>query len=89
MFQRLLFVVLSLTIFVVSGCAGIEPPNPGEVLKHPLGKDSIRTGMIKDEVLDMWGEPDMKTYTGTSELGALQEEWVYRGRYPELPINAG
>jgi hypothetical protein len=84
-----LIIFCMLLIPIILGCAEIESPNPAEILSHPLGKDPLRIGITKDKVLDMWGRPDVITRTGTNELGASCEEWIYHGRYPNLPIDAG
>ena len=78
-----------ISILVVSGCAEIEPPNPGILLQHPLGTDPITVGMTKQGVIRVWGNPDFITRTGSNELGAICEEWVYRAHYPSLPVNVG
>ena len=83
-----LIILCAVLISAVSGCAGIDP-DPTAILRHPLGTDRIAVGMTKERVRDIWGSPDTITRTGSNEFGAPLEEWVYRGRYPGLPINAG
>ncbi|MEA3328605.1 MAG: hypothetical protein U9Q08_02580 [Candidatus Omnitrophota bacterium] len=86
--KNFLIVFSMALMLIVSGCAGIEP-DPTAILRHPLGTDRIAVGMVKEGVRDIWGRPDVITRTGTNELGVLCEEWVYYGRYPGLPVNAG
>lgn len=73
------------------GCAGIEPPSPDKLLTHPLGTTPIRIGMTKNEVKELWGEPDLARNLGESkDIGQTQkEEWVYYGRVTSLPISYG
>jgi len=72
----------------ISGCAGIEPPNPGDIIRQPLGKDGLRAGMTKNEVMSIWGEPDTKNNNVLLEgSGKTREEWVYNARYEGIPID--
>ncbi len=81
-----------LVIFQIVGCAGIEEitPAPQEILKRPLGTDSVKVGMTKDEVRSLWGEPDQINYVKNENRWAGErEEWVYKGKYETLPVDAG
>ena len=69
------------------GCAEIKPPSPGEIMHEPLGQSPLRIGMSKDKVRSIWGEPDMVRIVDSDAQGMVKEEWIYRGRYPNLPIN--
>lgn len=73
------------------GCAGIEPPSPDDILSHPFGQGPLYIGMTKDEVRQVWGEPDSTRYIGGSEdLGTTEKvEWIYYGRVTNLPVNYG
>ncbi|MFH1996065.1 MAG: hypothetical protein ABIJ27_03595 [Candidatus Omnitrophota bacterium] len=87
----LFFVVcVSILAFGCGGCAGINPPLPDEVLRRPLGTDTIKIGMTKDEVRKFWGEPDeINEADGGQRWKGDREEWVYRGQYSAIPIDAG
>ena len=84
-------VILSSLYFLLStfliGCAEIEPPSPDQILRQPLGESPLRIGMTKARVRSFWGEPDIVRVLGADPQGMVKEEWVYRGRYPNLPIN--
>ena len=81
--------VLALALSV-SGCAGIEPPAPDDVARHPLGTESIKIGMTKDEVESLWGKPDEITTTEDKDRWkGAREVWVYRAEYSALPVDAG
>lgn len=87
--KKLLFGVIGLFVIGLLGCAEITPPSPVEVLKHPWGKGPLRLGMSKEEIISFWGEPDDIIDMGTDEWGAARERWVYRARYPRIPLDAG
>jgi hypothetical protein len=83
-------ILISVLIFI-SGCAEIDMPTPEDVLRRPLGTDSVKRGMSKDQVKDLWGEPDETTYEEIEETGTVRsrEVWIYKGRYAALPVDAG
>ena len=80
---------LALIALLLSACAEIAPPTPGEILESPFGKGPLRIGMSKDEVRDVWGEPDTVTAKEPDKWGSVRETWIYEGRLPGAPINAG
>jgi hypothetical protein len=85
-FMTLAFVVAALT----SGCAGIEPPLPDDVIRHPLGTESVKIGMTKHEVESLWGKPDeISNVEDKEKWKGAREVWVYRAKYNVLPVNAG
>jgi hypothetical protein len=45
--------------------------------------------MTKAKVRSIWGEPDtvQALETDLKARTTIKEEWIYRGRYPNLPIN--
>lgn len=75
-----------LSTFLI-GCAEIKPPGPKDLMRQPLGEGPLRTGMTKEKVKSLWGEPDVIRVIGSDTQGMVREEWIYRGRYPNLPIN--
>lgn len=90
--KRSLFYAVSLIGFLwIIGCAGIEPPSPDKILKHPLGSGPIEIGMTKEEIKGLWGEPDLIRNIGESKDAGLtqKEEWLYYGRVQNLPVNYG
>ena len=87
----MVFLLFLLAVITV-GCAEINPfEAPQEVLKHPLGTESIRTGSTKEAVIKEWGKPDIINKLGAEDQsGALKEEWIYRARpISPVPIDAG
>ena len=82
---------IAVILLSITGCAGIEPPTPQEVLKHPLGTDSLKIGMSQQEVESHWGKPDEVNQVEDSSMGkGSREEWVYYGRYGAIvPIDTG
>ena len=85
-FVLLLAVSFQLSAFL-SGCAEIKPPTPAEIIRQPLGGSPLRIGMTKAQVDSIWGEPDLIRPLESASRQTLKEEWIYRGRYPNLPIN--
>ncbi|MFH1868020.1 MAG: hypothetical protein ABH843_03515 [Candidatus Omnitrophota bacterium] len=82
------FIVFTICLSVVFiGCAEIEPPSPERILSPWSGVPPVRLGESKDSVRDSWGEPDDIRSLGTDETGLIKEEWTYRGRYPEIPVD--
>ena len=83
-----LLVCLFLCALVV-GCADIEVPKTEKLLKEPLGEGSLKIGMTKDQVIDIYGDPVTKTMVRSSEWNEPREEWFYRAAYSALPVGAG
>ena len=81
MSKALLQFCVLFTIVSFIGCAGINPPTPEEILKHPLGTTSLKIGMTRDEVESLWGKPDEinTNVESKEEWSGTREEWVYRG----------
>lgn len=79
--------VAVLLVLALGGCAEIEPPGPEEIMRQPLGQSPLKIGMSKEQVKSIWGQPDSIKTVGTDFQGIVKEEWVYSGRYPNLPIN--
>ncbi|MBI4335681.1 MAG: hypothetical protein HY589_03390 [Candidatus Omnitrophica bacterium] len=80
--------ILSCGIIFLAGCAEITPPNPIEVIKHPLGNDvTLRRGMTKDAVKAAWGDPHVVKNIGPSKFGGDREEWTYYGMMSKIPAD--
>lgn len=84
---------VALIIFSVTGCAGIEVPTPEGVLSHPLGTESIKIGMSRQEVESQWGKPDLVNQVeDKTRWKGPREEWIYNANYRSLmpvPVDAG
>ena len=88
----LIAMVISVLELILLGCAEIDPfETPGQVIRHPLGTESIRVGMTKNEVISYWGEPDLVNPLPTTDASNSQgEEWVYKAsKYTPVPIDKG
>ncbi|MFA5339101.1 MAG: hypothetical protein WC317_03000 [Candidatus Omnitrophota bacterium] len=83
------FAVLSAVLVCLTGCAGIEPPSPKQIIEHPFGTSMLRAGLTKDQVLAQWGEPDLKEFDNTGKWGNAKERWTYYGRMSGLPVDEG
>jgi hypothetical protein len=87
--NHLLIVGLIVPFILVAGCADIEAPKASQVIKNPLGPGSVKVGMTKPQVIDVYGEPDIRGTVTSDKWGGPREEWIYRGRYSALPVSAG
>jgi hypothetical protein len=83
----LLFTICLAMVLAVAGCAEIKPPKPREIMHEPLGESPLRVGMTREEVKSLWGQADVVRTAEGSDNAVLREEWIYQGRYPNLPIN--
>lgn len=80
--------LISILFLSLTGCADITLPTPKDIIKHPLGTDSVKIGMTKGKVMEMWGDPDQINYVEDKEKwSGAREEWVYMGRYSIIPID--
>ncbi len=86
----LVFLILAAMAFSLTSCAIIHPVKPQEAFEHPLGTDSLKIGMTKEQVRDLLGEPDVITPLDRSAdmLSTERQEWVYHPRYSNLPVGA-
>ncbi|MBI4974558.1 MAG: hypothetical protein HZC19_01925 [Candidatus Omnitrophica bacterium] len=86
--KRLIFVAFASVI--LSGCAGIEPPNPDDVVRHPFGTEAVKVGMTKNEVESLWGKPDEISIVEDKEKWkGPREVWTYRAQASAIPVDAG
>ena len=48
-------------------------------------------GMTKDEVVSIWGQPDVINKIGISKGlgGTKKEEWIYHPSYSGVPVDKG
>lgn len=75
---------------ILHGCAALDVPNPEEVLKTPLGTESIKIGMTKQQVESLWGKPDeIRTVEDKARWQGPREVWVYQSRIGVMSVNAG
>ena len=83
----LLFKVLCVSL-LVGGCADMDVPTPMQIVKNPIGLSALKSGMSKNEVMSIYGEPNMKSQVCCADWNGTREEWFYRGRYTGLPVGA-
>jgi hypothetical protein len=75
---------------LVFGCSTLTIPTPDEIIKKPLGTESIKIGMTKDQVESIWGKPDQVTKIEDSKKwSSSREVWTYDARYGAIPVDAG
>ena len=87
--RNIRFCVLFAFILCVLGCAAASAASVDEILSAPLGSGGLRLGMSKAQVIERYGEPDLKGSVTSDDWKEPREEWYYRGRFDILPINAG
>lgn len=82
--------LLLATMVIISGCSAIIIPNPADVMKHPLGTETIKIGMTKAQVESLWGKPsDSKMVEDKAKWSTPREVWIYRAQYGSIPFDAG
>jgi len=82
------FVLLSCA--VLCGCSAISIPDADDVLQHPLGTESIKIGMTKQQVESIWGKPSsIKTMENKEKWQNKREVWTYSAQYGSIPVDAG
>ena len=83
------FFLAAVLLLALTGCSAITLPTPDYVLKRPIGTDSVKIGMSKGKVQELWGIPDQINEVEDKEKwGGKRTEWIYNAR-TELPIDAG
>lgn len=89
-FKKYAIFLIITVLFALCGCSVIEPANPDAVIKHPLGTESVKIGMSKNEVESLWGKPDeIKTVEDKEKWKGSREVWIYRAQYGAVPVDAG
>ncbi|MDD5427731.1 MAG: hypothetical protein PHI58_00650 [Candidatus Omnitrophica bacterium] len=82
--------IMMISAALFSGCSAIIIPNPGEVVKHPLGTESIKIGMSKAQVESIWGKPSqIKMVEDKEKWKGSREVWIYHAQYSSIPVDAG
>ncbi|MBN2453507.1 MAG: hypothetical protein JXB40_04520 [Candidatus Omnitrophica bacterium] len=75
---------------LLCGCSTLSVANPEDILKKPLGTESIRIGMTKNQVASLWGKPDQVTIVENKEKWSSHREvWIYTAHYGSIPVDAG
>lgn len=75
----------------LSGCAALESlPSADDVIRKPLGTESIKRGMTKAQVESLWGKPDdIQAAEDKEKWKGSREVWIYRAQYGAIPVDAG
>lgn len=82
----MVFLVLCSLAF---SCVTAEAGTVGDLIKDPLGNGGLNPGMTQSQVLQRYGEPDIKSLAMSSEWKEPREEWFYKAEFDILPVNAG
>lgn len=84
-----LFFLLSGAL-ALAGCSAISVPTPNDVINHPLGTESIKIGMTKQQVESIWGKPNqVQTVEDKKRWNGPREMWLYNAQYNVIPVDAG
>ena len=74
----------------LAGCADIPLPTPNEIIERPIGTSSVKIGMTKDKIKELWGDPDQINIVEDKEKwGGSRVEWIYTAAYSSIPVDAG
>lgn len=83
------FFILSAAISLC-GCSAITVPDPSEIVRHPLGTETIKIGMTKHEVESIWGKPsNIEPVEDSGKWSGAREVWTYEANYSTIPVDAG
>lgn len=81
-------ILCGMIVLFIMGCSVVEIPDPVSVIKQPLGTDSVKVGMEKNEVRAIWGEPDDIHLETDKMSNRTREVWTYIARYSNVPLDA-
>lgn len=82
------FFSLVITICLFAGCAEMDIPSPQKLVRNPIGAESVKIGMSKNQVLSIYNEPDFKSIVVSDVFSGEREEWFYKARIGVFPVNA-
>ena len=81
--------VMFVAVFVL-GCSALTIPTPNDIVKTPLGTETIKIGMTKQQVEALWGKPsDIKMVENKEKWSTPREAWIYQANYGSIPVDAG
>jgi outer membrane protein assembly factor BamE (lipoprotein component of BamABCDE complex) len=82
--------LVALLLPLANGCSTLAIPTPEEIIKKPLGTESVKIGMTKDQVASIWGKPSQVTTAENKEKwSSPREVWIYAAHYGSIPVDAG
>ncbi len=85
-----IFFVIIASLSLICGCNTLTIPSPDDIISKPLGTESVRIGMTKNQVESIWGRPDVvSTVENKNRWSSAREVWVYNARYGAIPVDAG
>ena len=87
--KKICYWMLSAIILMgLTGCSDFRKPSLRQTLLCPWdNKPALSVGMAKEEIKANWGEPDITNELAATKWGKTKEEWIYWGRYPNVPID--
>jgi outer membrane protein assembly factor BamE (lipoprotein component of BamABCDE complex) len=86
---KLVIAVMFVAVLAL-GCSALTIPTPNDIVKTPLGTETIKIGMTKQQVEALWGKPnDTKMVEDKNRWPSPREVWVYNAQYGSIPVDAG
>ncbi len=87
--KKIIYLILMVTISTgFTGCSDFKGPNIRDTVTSPWDvKPPLSIGMTKQKTIAQWGEPDIINRLPSKKWGIEKEEWIYWGRYPNMPID--
>jgi len=84
-------IVFALSVMAMTcGCSTLTIPSPDDIIKKPLGTESVKIGMTKHHVESIWGKPDQISIVENKEKWSSPKEvWTYNAHYGAIPVDAG
>lgn len=82
-------IMMLVSVFCLAGCGSLEANDTDQALNIPLGSGGLRLGMTKNQVVALYGDPDIKDTVSSPAWGHAREEWFYKAEMGVLPVNAG
>jgi len=81
-------VLVGFFLIALFGCSDFKEFHIRDALTRPWDtKPPLSVGVTKEEVRADWGEPDIINQLPPATWGTDKEEWIYWGRYPNVPID--
>lgn len=90
LFGAIAYFIVAMALTGLYGCNTLTIPSPDEIIKKPLGTESVKIGMTKSQVESIWGKPDSVTTAESKDKWSTQREvWTYDAHYGAIPVDAG
>ena len=90
MLKGKLIIAFMFVAMLAVGCSALTIPTPNDIVKTPLGTETIKIGMTKQQVEALWGKPNtIKMVENKDKWPTPREAWIYNAQYGSIPVDAG